>query len=275
MSKREDAAKTLEQLIKTIILGIVQGLTEWLPISSTGHLKLVERLLQLQKIPILFDVILHVGTLIVVLLFFRRDIRNILSAFVRLDFVTEYGRMMPLVIVGTMPTALIGIVFSKLIENAFEDILPIVIAFLFCGAILYSSKLGKEKSGGINYSTAIMIGMAQGIAIIPGISRSGATIAVALLLGIKREKAFKFSFLLSIPAILGALGLTVYTDFGELASASLGWSEILAGAIIAMLVGYFALKLLWKTMAKGKFHLFAFYCWLLGTVLIVLNFSVL
>jgi len=262
----------LGQLIETVILGIIQGLTEWLPISSTGHLRLVERFLGLEKVPILFDVILHVGTLIVVLVFFRRDVSKMLSALAHLDFKTEYGQMVPLLVVGVVPTALIGVVFGELIEDAFQTILPIAIAFLFCGAILYSSKLGKEKSGDINYSTAIIIGITQGIAIIPGISRSGATIAVALILGIKREKAFKFSFLLSIPAILGALGLTIYTDFGELASASLGWGEILAGAIIAMLVGYFALKLLWKTMAKGKFHLFAFYCWLLGTVLIVLNF---
>jgi len=118
-----------------------------------------------------------------------------------------------------------------------------------------------------------MIGVAQGVAIIPGISRSGATIAVALLLGIKREKAFEFSFLLSIPAILAALGLTVSTQFDELASAGLGWVEILAGATVAMFVGYLALKLLWKILARKKFHLFAFYCWLLGAVLIALILS--
>ena len=106
---------------------------------------------------------------------------------------------------------------------------------------------------------------------IPGISRSGATIAVALLLGIKREKAFKFSFLLSIPAILGALGYTGYTEFSGLTLVGLEWSEILAGAIAAMLVGYFALKLLWKTITKEKFHLFAFYCWILGAVLVLLS----
>ena len=260
----------MEQLIKTIILGIVQGLTEWLPISSTGHLKLVEHFFGL-GVPILFDVILHVGTLIVVCAFFKREVGKTLSALAHLDFETEYGKMARLIIVGVIPTMLIGLVFGRLIEETFQSIMPIAIAFIFCGLMLYSSKVAKEKTETIDYSTAIIIGIAQGIAIIPGISRSGATIAVALLLGIKREKAFIFSFLLSIPAILGALSLTIYTEFGELTTSGLGWSEILAGLITAMLVGYFALKLLWKTITKGKFHLFALYCWLLGAVLILLS----
>jgi len=263
----------LEQLIKTIILGIIQGLTEWLPISSTGHLKLAEYFLDL-KAPILFDVILHIGTLIVVLFFFRKDIKNILSALVRLDFKTENGKLIPLIIVGTIPTALIGVIFGDYIETTFESIQPIAIAFLICGIMLYSSKAGKEKADSIGYLTALMIGTAQGIAIIPGISRSGTTIAVALLSGVKREKAFKFSFLLSIPAILGALGLTVYKQFDELATAGLGWIEILAGTVLAMLVGYLALELLWKVLAKKKFHLFAFYCWLFGAALIVFSLGV-
>jgi undecaprenyl-diphosphatase len=259
----------LDQLIETIILGIIQGLTEWLPISSTGHLKLFENLLDM-KVPILFDVILHAGTLIVVLVFFRKEISKILSALAHLDFETEHGKMVPLIIVGVVPTALIGLVFGWVIEGAFQTTLPIATAFLFCGIMLYSVKFGKEKTDSISYSAAIMMGIAQGIAIIPGISRSGATIAVALLLGIKREKAFKFSFLLSIPAILGALGYTGYAEFSELTSARLDYAEIVAGAIVAMLVGYFALKLLWKIIAKRKVHLFAFYCWMLGAVLMLL-----
>jgi undecaprenyl-diphosphatase len=257
----------LEQLLKTIILGIVQGLTEWLPISSTGHLRLVEHFLSL-KVPILFDVILHVGTLIVVLVFFRREVSKTLSAIAHLDFKTEYGKMVPLIVVGVIPTVSIGIIYGRIIDDVFQNILPIAIAFILSGLVIYSSKNREQKTDSIGYSTAILMGIAQGIAIIPGISRSGATIAVALLLGIKREKAFIFSFLLSIPAILGALSLTIYTEFGELTAASLGWSEILAGVIAATLVGYFALKILWKTMVQGKFHLFAYYCWTVGAIVI-------
>lgn len=260
----------MEQLIKAIILGVVQGLTEWLPISSTGHLRLLEIFLELE-VPVLFDVILHAGTLMVILVFFRKEISKILSAFSRLDFKTEHGRMVPLIIIGVIPTIVIGLIFGWSIESTFKNVSAIGVAFLLCGTLLYSSKFGKEKTNGIGYSTAIIMGVAQGIAIIPGISRSGATITVALLLGIKREKAFEFSFLLSIPAILGALGFTAYEEFGKLASSSLEWSEILVATIIAMLVGYFALKLLWKVVAREKFHFFAFYCWLLGAALILLK----
>jgi undecaprenyl-diphosphatase len=223
------------------------------------------------KTPILFDVILHIGTLIVILFFFRRDVEKILSALVRLDFKTENGKLIPLLIVGTIPTALIGLAFGELIENLFQTVLPIAIAFILCGIVLSSSKAGKERTENIGYLAAVTIGTAQGIALIPGVSRSGITIAAALLLGIKREKAFKFSFLLSIPAILGALGLTLYKQFDDLATAGLGLFEILVGIIVAMLVGYFALKLLWKTLATKIFHFFAFYCWLLGATLIVFS----
>jgi len=258
------------QLIKTIVLGIIQGLTEWLPISSTGHLKLAEQLLNM-KVPILFDVILHIGTLTVVIFFFRKDIGNMLSALARFDFKTEHGKLIPLIIAGTIPTAIIGIVFGETIEGTFQTSLPIATAFIICGIILFSSKVGKEKEENISLLTALIIGTAQGIAIIPGISRSGTTIAIALLLGVKREKAFKFSFLLSIPAIIGALGLTLHTQFNELTTKGLAWTEILAGTIIAMLVGYFALKLFWKILANKKLHIFAFYCWLLGVALIALS----
>jgi undecaprenyl-diphosphatase len=257
-------------IIKTIILGIIQGLTEWLPISSTGHLKIAEHFMN-ERTPLLFDFVLHIGTLIVVLLFFRSDIKKTLSALVRLDFKTEHGKLVPLIIVGSIPAGIIGIILNEYVNADFQNILPIAVAFVICGIMLYPVKFAHEKSDIIGYSTALLIGLAEGIAIIPGISRSGATIAIALLLGIKREKAFKFSFIISIPAIIGAIGLTFYKESGTLASAGLDWSEILAGVIAAMVVGYFALKLLWKIIAKKKLYLFAFYCWLLGIALIVLS----
>ncbi len=263
----------MEQLIKIIILGIIQGLTEWLPISSTGHLKIFEHFLNFLSLgdSLVFDFILHIGTLIVILLFFRKEIKNILSALIRLDFTTEYGKLIPLIIVGTIPAAIIGIILKEPVEQTFQSMRPIAIAFILCGIILCSAKTGKEKTDDVGYLTALIIGIAEGIAIIPGFSRSGLTIAVALLLGIKKEKAFKFSFLLSIPAIIGAISYTFYKDFGILAPARLGWIEIIAGIAVAMIVGYLALKLLWKILAKKKFYLFAFYCWLLGLTLIILS----
>jgi undecaprenyl-diphosphatase len=255
-----------------MLLGAIQGIAEWLPISSTGHLRLAEHFLDL-SIPILFDVILHIGTLIVIFVFFREDIKKILSALIHLDFRTEYGQLIPLIIVGTIPTALIGLVAIDTVETLSHNILPIAIALILSGTLLYSSKTAREKTDNISYKTAIIFGIAQGIAIMPGISRSGTTIAVALLLGLKREKAFKFSFLLSIPAIIGALGLTIYKEHAALASTGFGGIEILTGAAIAMIVGYLALKLLHKIITEKKFYLFAFYCWLLGALLIVLALS--
>ena len=259
-------------LIQTIILGLIQGLTEWLPISSTGHLRLTEHFLDL-KVPILFDVLLHAGTLIVTLLFFHKDIKNILVALGKRDFKTENGKLIPLIIVGTIPTALIGLIFGNAIEALFSNLLPIAGAFVICGVVLYSSKIGNEKKESIGYLEALVIGTAQGIAIIPGISRSGLTIAVALLLGTKREKAFKFSFLLSVPAIIGALGLTLYEQHAALVLAGVGWTEILVGVAVSMVVGYFVLTLLRKIIAHKKFYFFAFYCWLLSVVLIALSLS--
>ena len=265
----------MDQLAKIILLGIIQGLTEWLPVSSTGHLKIAERFLQFSTLEdsLLFEFILHVGTLIVVLFFFRKDIKNILSALAHLDFKTEHGKLVPLIAIGTVPAATIGIILEKYVTDIFQTLLPIALALILFGTVLYITKAGKEKTDIISVSTAIIIGIAEGVAIIPGISRSGATIAIALLLGIKREKAFKFSFLLSIPAIIGAIGYTFIQEHNKLAAAGLSWTEILIGIVAAMIVGYFALKLLWKTLALKKFHLFAFYCWLLGIALIALNLS--
>ncbi|MBN1245967.1 undecaprenyl-diphosphate phosphatase [Candidatus Bathyarchaeota archaeon] len=258
--------------IQAIILGFIQGVTEWLPISSTGHLRITEQLLGL-TLPLLFDVTLHVGTLVVILLFFRKDIKLVLSALVKGDFKSENGKLIPLIIVGTVPTALIGVVFSNTIETYFSSFLPIAGAFLICGVVLFLSKTGQEQKENITYIAALAIGAAQGIALIPGISRSGLTIATALLLGVRREKAFKFSFLLSVPAVIGALGLTLYEQHEVLTLVGVGWTEILVGIAVSIVVSYFALKLLWKALAGKKFYLFAFYCWLIGAVLLALSLS--
>ncbi|RJS78719.1 undecaprenyl-diphosphate phosphatase [Candidatus Bathyarchaeota archaeon] len=260
----------MEQILKIILLGIVQGITEWLPISSTGHLKIFEHYLGL-KTPILFDITLHIGTLIVVLIFFRKEVIEILKALAKLDFKTEYGQLIPLIIVGTIPTAVIGLIFGDLIEKSFQVIPPIAVAFTICGLILYPTKIMKEKKDEITYLDVILIGIAQGISIIPGISRSGITIATALLLGLKRDKAFKFSFLLSIPAIIGAFSLEFYKEHSQLTASGLSWTGILVGTVITMVVGYLTLKLLWKIITKRKFYLFAYYCWITAIILATLT----
>jgi undecaprenyl-diphosphatase len=256
--------------IQAILLGFIQGVTEWLPISSTGHLRIAEQFLGL-TLPLLFDVTLHVGTLIIILLFFRKDIKLVLVALVKGDFKSENGKLIPLIIVGTIPTALIGVVFSGTIETVFSSFLPIAGAFLTCGVVLYASKTGTEQKEHVTYISALAIGAAQGVALIPGLSRSGLTIATALMLGVSREKAFKFSFLLSVPAVIGALGLTLYEQHAVLTLVGVGWTEILVGIAMSLVISYFALKLLWKALAGKKFYLFAFYCWLMGVALLALS----
>jgi undecaprenyl-diphosphatase len=258
--------------IQAITLGFIQGVTEWLPISSTGHLRIAEQFFGL-ALPLLFDVILHVGTLIIVLLFFRRDIKLVLIALVKGDFKSENGKLIPLVIVGTVPTAIIGVVFNSSIETYFSSFLPIAGAFITCGVVLYFSKTGTEQNANITYIQALAIGVAQGVALIPGLSRSGLTIATALMLGVRREKAFKFSFLLSVPAVIGALGLTLYEQNEMLTLVGVGVTEIFVGIAVSLVVSYFALKLLWKALAGRKFYLFAFYCWLIGAILLALSIS--
>ncbi len=258
-------------ILQSIILGLIQGITEWLPVSSTGHLRIAEHYFGL-TVPALFDVMLHAGTLIVTLVYFRKDIVNVLRALGKLDFKSEDGALIPLIVIGTIPTILIGFLYGNELDTVLSSVLALGAGFLVSGVVLYISKFGKENKLGITYVDALIIGVMQGLAVIPSISRSGFTIAAALLLGVKREKAFKFSFLLSIPSIIGALGLTLYQQQTELASAGVGITEILVGVAVSIIVSFFALKILWRTLASKKFYLFAFYCFVLGAALIVLNF---
>ena len=259
-------------ILQAIILGLIQGITEWLPISSTGHLRVIENLLGLQ-LPIVFDGLLHIGTIFVTIVFFRKYIRDILSALWKRDFKTETGKIIPLIIIGTVPTVVIGLVFGDMIEAAFKELLPIAGAFAVCGIMLYASKMGKESHSGPSVIEALLIGTAQGIAIIPGLSRSGLTISVALLFGLRREKAFSYSFVLSIPAILGAVGLKLFTESYALVPSGVEFVEILGAVAVSMVVGYFALKLLQRILVVKKFHLFAFYCWLMASILVGLSLS--
>jgi len=257
--------------IQATILGFIQGVTEWLPVSSTGHLRIAEHFFGL-TVPLLFDVILHFGTLIVILLFFRKDVKNILGALMKRDFKSENGKLIPLIIVGTVPTILIGFFLGNTLDTYFSSLSALGGGFIVSAVVLYGSKFATERKEKITYIEALLIGTAQGIAIIPSISRSGMTIAIALLLGIRREKAFKFSFLLSVPSIIGALGLTLYEQSDLLILAGIGLTEIVVGVAVSIVVSFLALKLLWRTLASRKFHFFAVYCAAVGALLISLSF---
>ena len=239
----------LDQLIITIILGLIQGFAEWLPISSTAHLKIAEHFLGFQATP-LFNVFLHIGTLGVVIFYFRHDIKVVLSALAHWDFHSEYGRFIPLIIVATIPTG---------------------ITFIIGATLLFASKFGKENQTQISYRQALVMGAAQGAASFPGLSRSGSTISSGLLQGVKREMVFKFSFLLSIPAIIGDLAVEAYHQRGTF-SQGVGVSsvDLLVGLVCAVVAGYIAIVLVKKLVLTKRFHYFAIYTFALGVILIVL-----
>lgn len=253
-----------------ILLGVIQGLTEWLPISSTGHLKLAEITLGLRP-PLLFDITLHMGTLAVTILFFRSDVKEVLKALVRLDFYkSEGGLMLQRILVSTAFTATTGPLIMSL-ESLFRGVKMTGLLFLVSGLITcLSNKMKVNGKKHVNLKEAALIGTIQGFSILPGLSRSGLTISIALMLGVKREEAFKFSFLLSIPSIFGGLIITLI-EYNELQKVELGVWEMLLGAFVSALLGYFSLKILRRTLKH--FHNFAFYPLLLGSLLVLLGGS--
>lgn len=263
-------------LIEALVLGIVQGLTEFLPVSSSGHLVLGQALLGIKEPEIFFDVMLHLGTLGAVCVVFRREIWSLIKEFFYLlRILFNKGalaaawqerptfKLLVLILAGTIPTGIIGIVFKDTFESMFASTLTVSFALLFTGLFLFLTgriKQGTRDITGFRAVDALIIGLAQGLAIIPGISRSGATISTGLFLKLDRELIVRYSFLLSIPAILAALVLQV-KDAGQSTFSPLGLS---LGFLAALISGFLALLLLLKIVRGGRLHFFAYYCWLIG-----------
>ncbi len=264
--------------LETILLGIVQGLTEFLPVSSSGHLVIFEHLLGLKEPEILLDASLHLGTLFAVCIYFRSDLQKMfeeLWSFVKPGAdgrpgLGPHGSMAVMVVVGSIPTAVIGLIFKDPLERLFGAVTIVGVMLLVTGLITGITKFiseDHEKWDRIKVWMALVIGVAQGFAIIPGISRSGTTIVCALLLGLRREIAGRFSFLLSIPAIVGAVALHLKSD----AVARVGVWPLLLGFAFAAVVGFFALKLLMGMIKRGHFYYFAPYCVVVGVLTIILS----
>ena len=258
-------------IIDILILAIVQGVTEWLPVSSSGHLALVQVSLGLsiEESPLIFlDIMLHVGTACVVLVIFREDIAKIVKAVTRLDFKTPDGKLALFILAGSVPTALISFTLRTIFESFFEDLLVVGVALLVTGFLLFASKRGKNNKE-LDYLDSFLIGATQGIAFIPGISRSGVTIATGLLVGVKKEKVFRYSFLLYIPAAIGAAIASTIMEFRSSSMQGIYLHAILLGMCTSMILGYISLKLLQRIVKKEKLHLFAYYCWIAGLITIV------
>jgi undecaprenyl-diphosphatase len=252
-------------LLEILILAIIQGVTEWLPISSSGHLVIAQEYLGL-SLPVLFYIVLHLGSLLVVLFVFWKDVLRVLRAVARLDFKSQDGKLGLHIIVGSIATAAIGFVFRDLFESFFHNLYAVGVALIVTGcfySLLYAFRRNKYQDRPLNAVDAVAVGVAQGIALIPGVSRSGSTITTGLLLKVEKEEAFRFSFLLFIPAVIGATVLSVI-DSNGLSATVVDPVSLLVGLVVTVLVGYFALRLLLRIVMKGRLYLFAFYCWGVG-----------
>ena len=269
-------------IFQTILLGIIQGLTEFLPISSSGHLVIFQNLLGFKEPELLLDTALHLGTLLAVCIYFRSDLANMLMG--TWEFVFRSGTSTAQgkkhrshaaltwwVLVGTVPTGLIGIFFRHPLENLFGSVSLVAVMLLITGAVVGVTKFLPGRAGKgrpLGYLSSLAIGTAQGLAIIPGISRSGTTIACGLSLGLEREMAGRFSFLLSIPAILGAVVLQLKD--GNL--TGVGLFPLLCGFVSSALVGLLALKILMGMVRKGHLFYFTPYCWALGLLVLLVTY---
>ncbi len=268
-------------IIQAIILGTIQGLTEFLPVSSSAHLVFMTDVLGLPQ-NVAFDTLLHLGTLVAVVAFFIRDLIDIISSFI--SSITDifkgrfkeglkeepYKKLSWLLIIGTIPAGLVGILLQKQFEALFNSIFYVGIFLIITGLLLWGAervKPGEKGVKDITLKNAIVIGIAQAIAIAPGISRSGATISAGLFSGLNRELAARFSFLLSIPAILGA----ALVQAKDITSFDTGATVLIAGFLSAVIFGYLAIKLLLKIIKERSLMIFAYYCWIVGIAAIIIS----
>lgn len=270
------------EIYQAVTLGIVQGLTEFLPISSSGHLVIGQHLFGLNEAELAFDVCLHLGTLVAVLFYFRQDLLSMITSLGRISGQLVQKKISPkdaladpdikmilLICVGTLPTVIIGLGFHSIAETMFASLLIVGAALLVTGLLLWLTRNIKASDMDIHdfsLAKSLVIGLVQGLSITPGISRSGSTIATGLFLGLSRELAARFSFLLSIPAICGAAILSLKDIQGP---GDLSVPVLLSGTVAACLSGYLALSLLVFIVKKGRLFAFAPYCWLLGITVIV------
>ncbi len=273
-------------LLSSILLGVIQGVAEFLPISSSGHLAIAEHLLGMSgasDIPEFFDVLLHLGTLVAVFVAYWDDVRDMVVEFfcgVR-DLargstptpVPPARRMILLIIVGTLPL-LIVLPIKDLVEGLADNMYFVAAALLVTGCLLFASdrvRKGRKTEKSATMVDVLLVGVAQAIATCPGISRSGTTITAGCFRGFDRKFAVRFSFLLSIPAILGANILSLK----DAVEAGIIWADVpvyLVGVVVSAVVGYACIRLLKMIADRGKFGAFAYYCWAVGVLTLILTF---
>ncbi|MBR6722434.1 undecaprenyl-diphosphate phosphatase [bacterium] len=273
-------------LIQSILMGIVQGLSEFLPISSSAHLVFTSNFYKVFKdIPIsehstqevFFDIMLHLGTLIAVLIFFRKDVWEICVAlFVAMknrDFSSKLAKLGLYIIAGTMITIVLALPIEKVANHlVFHPAIVGGLLIITGGVLFFSEYLSKkrvEKSDGVGLKQALLIGVAQGLAVLPGFSRSGWTIATGLFLGLDRETSARYSFLLSIPIILGASMVYPLIKIDLAEALTYNWIAIIVGTLVSAIVGYLCIKYFMKFISKFSLNIFGYYCVIMGVFTLV------
>jgi len=260
--------------LNAIVLGLIQGLTEFLPVSSSGHLAIAQHYLPGFDQPgLLFDILLHLATMGAVLIYFRRDILMLLtSPWRRGEEARDYRRLLLLIIVASVPTGLIGLGFKDFFEGLFENIPVVACMLLVTGTLLWlAERLARaERSlAALNWRDALITGVVQGLAVIPGISRSGSTIATLLLRRIDGQSAARFSFLMSLPAIFGATLLSM-RDLEAVQPGQLGAYGV--GMLIAFVSGLAAIHFLLALLRQKRLIFFALYCWAVGALFLGVSY---
>lgn len=247
-------------LKEAVVLSIIQGITEWFPVSSSGHLAIVQHFFGFQNLS--YDIFLHFASIFAILFLFKRDILKIMS------FNKESLNYIILLIIAIIPAGIAGFYFSDYIEKLFSNMVYLGIFFIFSGIIIYSTKFTNENKSDINRKDAFFIGIMQAIAIMPGISRSGMTISAGLFRGLSKRTAIKFSFIMSIPLILGASIL----KSREFLISDINLNILFISFVITFLVSLFTIKILMKIITSDKFYLFGIYNILLGIIILISSF---
>lgn len=271
-------------LFSSVILGLIQGITEFLPISSSGHLAIAEHLLHTSgmKTPEFFDVLLHLGTLVAVFIAYWSDIRDMIVELIAgardlarrstPNPVPPARRLILLIIVSTLPLFVV-LPVKDLVEGLADNMYFVAGALLVTGCLLFASdrvKKGRKTEKSATLVDALLVGVGQAIATCPGISRSGTTITAGCFVGFDRKFAVRYSFLMSIPAILGANILSLKDAF----ETGIIWGDVpvyLVGVAVAAVVGYACIRLLKMIAEKGRFGFFAYYCWIVGALTLVMT----
>lgn len=260
-------------VLYAILLGVLQGITEWLPVSSSGHLAIAQNFFGLE-VPVMFDIVLHIGTLLAAVVFLKDEIFQIISGII--DGVKtkkiNYGiKLFFMTIIASIPTAVIGFAFKNFFEGMFFEIRYVGIALMITALLLFVGEKAKTIKGKKpSYFDALIMGMFQGFAVAPGISRSGSTIAAGMLLGNDKTNIARFSFLLSIPAIVGA-GIFEGMESASVEFIQQNLISVLAGFFVSAIVGYLSMKFLIGMIKEGRFWWFGVYCLVIGISLLVAN----